>query len=241
MAESNPGGSTRSSQPTAEPPTGRNLSRGGLDGQGDSGNDNRLRISEQYRNALDKAGVTDFGLSVTEDHQAFSDALERMRSENVDRAAVDAKSVAELEGSITFMNADGTAGGAVEPDGEVVAVFKNRKRNKMSRAGVDVMLHAVALGGNKCDCYGSFLVDTYARAGMVPVARVEYARGFNPEMDAYTIHECRHTTATALAKAGAQPAVIAEIMRHTSYSQTLEYAHIDRETKIKAITPALHL
>lgn len=55
----------------------------------------------------------------------------------------------------------------------------------------------------------------------------------------HTIHECRHTTATALAKAGVQPAIISEIMRHTSYSQTMEYTHIDRNTKIKAITDAL--
>ena len=56
----------------------------------------------------------------------------------------------------------------------------------------------------------------------------------------HTIHECRHTTATALARAGVQPAIIAAVMRHSSYAQTLDYTHIDRETKLKAITPTLH-
>ena len=47
----------------------------------------------------------------------------------------------------------------------------------------------------------------------------------------HTVHECRHTTATLLAEAGVQPAIIAAIMRHTNYSQTLEYTHITRTTK----------
>ena len=51
----------------------------------------------------------------------------------------------------------------------------------------------------------------------------------------HTIHECRHTCATLLAKAGVQPAIITEIMRHTSYGQTLEYTHIDRKTKLDAL------
>lgn len=53
--------------------------------------------------------------------------------------------------------------------------------------------------------------------------------------ETHTIHECRHTCATLLAKAGVQPAVIKEIMRHTSYAQTIEYTHIDRNTKLAAL------
>ena len=59
----------------------------------------------------------------------------------------------------------------------------------------------------------------------------------------HTIHECRHTCATLLAKRGVQAAVITDIMRHASYSQTLDYTHIDRQTKLnalKSITDGLH-
>ena len=56
----------------------------------------------------------------------------------------------------------------------------------------------------------------------------------------HTIHECRHTTATALARAGVHESVIMAVMRHSSYAQTMDYTHVDRETKLKAITPALH-
>lgn len=49
-------------------------------------------------------------------------------------------------------------------------------------------------------------------------------------------HECRHTTATLLAEADIQPAVIAAIMRHTNYNQTLEYTHVSRRAMIDALT-----
>lgn len=52
----------------------------------------------------------------------------------------------------------------------------------------------------------------------------------------HTPHECRHTTATLLAKKGVQPAIIQSIMRHTKYSQSAEYTHIDRQTKIDALS-----
>lgn len=55
--------------------------------------------------------------------------------------------------------------------------------------------------------------------------------GCNP----HTPHECRHTTATLLAKRGVQPAIIQSIMRHTKYSQSAEYTHIDRQTKLDAL------
>ncbi len=56
----------------------------------------------------------------------------------------------------------------------------------------------------------------------------------------HTIHECRHTTATALALAGVQPAIISGIMRHTSYAQTMDYTHVSRAAKLEAITSTLH-
>lgn len=54
-------------------------------------------------------------------------------------------------------------------------------------------------------------------------------------IERHTVHECRHTTATMLAKAGIQPAIISDIMRHTSYTQTMDYTHTGREDKIKGI------
>ena len=51
----------------------------------------------------------------------------------------------------------------------------------------------------------------------------------------HTVHECRHTTATILASEGVHPSVISEIMRHSNYSQTMEYTHVSRTEKIRAL------
>ena len=56
----------------------------------------------------------------------------------------------------------------------------------------------------------------------------------------HTIHECRHTTATMLAIAGVPPAIISDVMRHSSYTQTMAYTHVGREEKLAAVTSALH-
>lgn len=41
-------------------------------------------------------------------------------------------------------------------------------------------------------------------------------------------HCCRHTTATALAEAGVQPAIIKAILGHTDYSTTMQYTHVQK-------------
>ena len=51
----------------------------------------------------------------------------------------------------------------------------------------------------------------------------------------HTPHECRHSTASLLAEAGVQPAIIQSVMRHTRYSQSAEYTHIGRKAKIDAL------
>ena len=176
-------GRGRSKDRGSESPSGGVLPQTGVDGRTvrrDGG-----RFLTEPRKRLTQAGVTDFGLSVTEDHQAFSDALNRMRAENDNGASVDAQSVDDLVGATTISNPEWTAGGAVQPSGNIVAVFKNKIRDKRENAGLDILFHAISLGGDRLDCYGIFLVNTYAQGGMVPVARVAYARGINPEMDAY--------------------------------------------------------
>ena len=164
-------------------PRGGALSPGGVDRR--TVRRDGLYVLTESRKRLTQAGVTDFGLSVTEDHQAFSDALNRMRAENPNGASVDPQSVDDLVGATTISNPEWTAGGAVQPSGNIVAVFKNGRADSRKKAGLDILFHAIALGGDRLDCYGRFLVNTYARGGMVPVARVAYARGINPEMDAF--------------------------------------------------------
>ena len=48
-------------------------------------------------------------------------------------------------------------------------------------------------------------------------------------------YSCRHTCASLLTKKGAQPAVIQQIMRHSSYRTTLNYTHIDNMDTLTAV------
>ena len=81
---------------------------------------------------------------------------------------------------------------------------------------------------------------------MIPSNRIgkintePFRHAYNAMQDAlgierHTVHECRHTTATMLASLGVQPAVITEIMRHSSYTQTMAYTHITRSEKIEKL------
>lgn len=52
----------------------------------------------------------------------------------------------------------------------------------------------------------------------------------------HTVHECRHTTATLLSNAGADPTSIVKILGHTDYTLTSRvYTHKDKEQLEKAI------
>ena len=73
-----------------------------------------------------------------------------------------------------------------------------------------------------------------------PMSDTSFRKHFDTMLEelgipAHTPHECRHSTATLLAEAGVQPAIIQAIMRHTRYSQSAEYTHIARKVKIDAL------
>lgn len=50
------------------------------------------------------------------------------------------------------------------------------------------------------------------------------------EIEDRTPYACRHTTATALALGNIAPAIIQEVMRHTKFSTTQRYIHVDVDT-----------
>ena len=159
------------------------VAEGGPFGQGDRKLSAVPGISNNTRSSLDKSGVTDFKLAPTEDKHGFSEALNAARQSNTNGATVDSKTPEELQDAVTFISPDGMAGGAVEPNGNITAVFKNANSSGR-KAGIDFAFAAIAHGGDRLDCYGPFLVNTYAQAGIEQVARIRYTWGINPEMDA---------------------------------------------------------
>lgn len=139
-----------------------------------------LRVSEALNRAQQERGTPVYAVRDTTGQPAeYEAALTAGRnSDPVNGWCVTPKTARELaEGNVrTFMNEDGTVGVGIAPDGDIVAVFKNR--NGGPKRALDTMMPiAIEQGGIKLDCYGEGLVRVYERYGFVPVARVE----FNPE------------------------------------------------------------
>lgn len=149
-------------------------------------------LTEAVRREAAKHGAPDLGLRETADYEAFSKALDAARTANRNGAMVDPQSVEELteHGAQTFLNEDGTAGVAVERDGNIVGVFKNPS-NPTSQAALDLLLNAIANGGDHLDCYvlqpevSHFnLGRIYAQLGFEPVAYLRFNREYaDPSWD----------------------------------------------------------
>lgn len=163
----------------------------GRDGSGDLAVHDR-ELTEAVRREAAKHGAPDLGLRGTTDYEAFSKALDAARTANRNGAMVDPQSVKELteHGAKTFLNEDGTAGVAVESDGNIVGVFKNPS-NHTRKAAFDLLLNAIANGGDHLDCYvlqpevsRSNLGNIYAQLGFEPVAYLRFNREYaDPSWD----------------------------------------------------------
>lgn len=146
-------------------------------------NDSTRAIAEQAG-----AGAFDFRNS-DDAPETFAQALATAKANNVNGAAVDGHTAEEIanivnNGGKTFLTPDGTAGGAVEANGNLTCVFKDAANNSTPGAGSSIALAAVNDGATKGDCYGRALVNMYSKAGLEPVARIPYAYGYNDAMDA---------------------------------------------------------
>lgn len=172
---------------------GRGADSGGAEGATrDIGQDNsgvyaRLRVlSPNARNNLTQRGVTDLHLQEGQDQQRFSDALNAAKASNDHGAYVDAQSVEQLteKGAKLIVSEDGLAGAAVattgKEKGNIFAVFKDAKSTARG-ASAELLIQAIADGGNKLDCYAGKLAAMYAKIGMEPVARVAFNEEFMPD------------------------------------------------------------
>lgn len=145
---------------------------------------------DRTRAIAEQAGAGAFDFRNADDApETFAQALATAKANNVNGAAVDGHTAEEIanivnNGGKTFLTPDGTAGGAVEADGNLTCVFKDAVNNSTPGAGSSIALAAVNDGATKGDCYGQALVNMYSKAGLEPVARIPYAYGYNDAMDA---------------------------------------------------------
>ena len=164
----------------------------GNQGRGQSGemavDSGELRVSDQLQEAQRQRGTPTYAVKdTTADPVSYEQALIAGRnSDTVNGWCVTPKSAQELkDGNVrTFMNDNGTVGVGIAPDGDIVAVFKN-KNGGPAKALDTMMPIAIEQGGDRLDCYGEGLVKVYARYGFEPVARVEFNSEYaNPGWDA---------------------------------------------------------
>lgn len=139
-----------------------------------------LRLSSELQQAQAKKGTPTYSIyDTTSEPVKYEQALKAGReSDAVNGWCVTPKSAQEIaDGNFrTIMNENGTVGAGIAPDGDIVAVFKN-KNGGPKKALHTLMPAVIEQGGDRLDCYGNGLVGVYAQYGFIPVARVE----FNPE------------------------------------------------------------
>ena len=177
---------------------------GGL--AGDSG---ILRISKELETAQQNKGTLTYPVrDTTSTPERYEQALIAGRNSDTKNGwCVTPKSAQELKdgGVRTFMNADGTVGAGIAPNGDIVAVFKNK--NSGPQKALDTLMPiAIEQGGDRLDCYGEILVGVYAQYGFEPVCRVEFNpvyanEGWTPDKGTPYIYFMAHNGDSAAAVA----------------------------------------
>ena len=130
-------------------------------------------MAKPTRQKMNDNGIVDLNLERTTNDSQFDIAIKNAKNSNKNGGCVDTHPKNELETFKLFLSNDGMAGVAVKPDGDITAVFKNS--NSSAKGAVnDLIITARANGGEKMDCYGQFLVNSYEKCGYVPVARIPF-------------------------------------------------------------------
>lgn len=194
----------------------------GESGGGASQNDLRvsgeLRVSDKLQEAQRQRGTPTYAVrDTTTDPVSYEQALTAGRnSDPTNGWCVTPKSAQQLKGSNvrTFMNDNGTVGVGIAPDGDIVAVFKNK--NGGPPKALDTMMPiAIEQGGDRLDCYGEGLAKLYAKYGFEPVARVEFNKtyaneGWTPDKGEPYIYVMKHngdSADTVARKMGTYPKI----------------------------------
>ena len=164
----------------------RILESAGEIGRGNSSEYGRVRLlNDSQRVTLREQGVADLGLRDSSgDNALFSSSLQQAKQEMQPQIAwqVDPQDGAELDrkGSKTFLAENGLSGIAVQPDGDIVGVFKSGQEHR-KKASTELLLTAIDNGGTKLDCFNTYLPGLYAQHGFEPVAWMEFSTEYAPE------------------------------------------------------------
>lgn len=153
------------------------------DANGNQGVFRQPVIDNVQRQAIESTGAS-WGTmqDMSNDPETFVKSLDDAIANNKHGLMVSPKTVEDLQqpGTKVFMTEDRRAGAIVTADGDIEAVHKNPD-SKARRASTQLMITAIENGGNKLDCYGADLVNTYNRYGFEPVAKVAWNPDYAPD------------------------------------------------------------
>ncbi|MEG2634820.1 MAG: hypothetical protein RSA97_09500, partial [Oscillospiraceae bacterium] len=155
-----------------------------------SGSSDVSVIGEEIRKALDERESANLNIRGTTDNPIlFSESLERAKASNKYGGLVDSHTPDDLISKkiMSFLSEDGMAGGAVEPNGNITAVFKNSVKEG-KHVTDELILTAILNGGDRLDCYAGditnkklipkyrngYLPGLYENYGFEAVARVPF-------------------------------------------------------------------
>lgn len=114
--------------------------------------------------------------------EEFHSAISKAKSENPNGWMVDVHSVDEYAECTLLITQDGKSGVAITPTGDIVSLFSAVKGDYRMQKLIPV---AVALGGNKLDCYvvdgDKNLADMYSGFGFKPANKIPFDPQYAPE------------------------------------------------------------
>lgn len=111
--------------------------------------------------------------------EEFTINIAEAKKSNPNGWAVDAHSTEDYENDILITTTDGYNGVAVEPNGNIVSVFKHTK-STVKGAAKYLLAEAVKNGGDRLDAYGPVLYDIYTKYGFEPVSWIKWDDRFAP-------------------------------------------------------------
>lgn len=196
-------------------------------------------LSIQILETLRAKGFPPLGLRECQgDFGPFCAALAAAVDHNYYGPYVDTHTPAELRaaGARAFLSKDKKAGIAVWPDGNIRAAFSDR-RSIYHPASGELLLTALAAGGDRLDCFDGFLSVLYPMFGFIPVARVKFDPKFAPENwqdefgtpDIVFFKHCGHSPEKTAGLIGSYPDYpdLSQLPCLNSYEEAREYRDND--------------
>ena len=113
--------------------------------------------------------------------EVYYDMIVEAKKNNDFGAFVDESNPEDLAGKRLFVYNGGAMGFALEPDGNITNVFKNTDLTTEKGTGHEMLMKALAEGGNRLDFFNGFLTKLYTSHGFIPVAKTDFVDEFAPE------------------------------------------------------------